>query len=555
MTKRLLTILVVTSVAVTALGLTKDPKTGRWVWTFQGGTYKTAYDGTGIPLTFDQVMSIPQSFLDRLTKALPEGQSVPNTDPSLIASDVTANLHLSKDAKVWVTFIHEGAGYRNSFGYFTYPDGSVPATTLDVHETIVFPNSSFYNSGGDSKGLYLGDTVYLGQFTAGTNLGFMVAANGFDATNGVSPTQDPNWIFYTLRALNPETPDALKAHTVLLDDTATGMIALGMEDMNRNNPSCDHDFNDIIFSISSDPVDAIDRSGVVAMPTGKDTDGDGVDDASDEFPTDPRRAFTDYYPSKGGIATLAFEDDWPTQGDYDMNDLVVRYQFSTVVSATGLVRDVDATFTLVARGAGKHNGMGIAFPGLTAASVASATLNVAGAGAVAATPEAGQAGLVFQLFGDAYPYTAPVGSCDFYNTEPGCYGGAGTTFELKMTFAGDVSPATLGAPPYNPFLFRTGQRGLEIHLPGHSPTTLADATLFHTSDDDSDVAAGRSYVTKRNLPWALDLPVAWAYPLERQSILAAYPDFATWAQSGGVSAKDWYGTDVDAANVWAAPAK
>lgn len=43
----------------------------------------------------------------------------------------------------------------------------------------------------------------------------------------------------------------------------------------------------------------------------------------------------------------------------------------------------------------------------------------------------------------------------------------------------------LGSAPYNPFLIAHGDRGVEIHLPLHPPTDLAQFSLFGTLDDDS----------------------------------------------------------------------
>ncbi|GCD80652.1 DUF4842 domain-containing protein [Schleiferia thermophila] len=53
-------------------------------------------------------------------------------------------------------------------------------------------------------------------------------------------------------------------------------------------------------------------------------------------------------------------------------------------------------------------------------------------------------------------------------------------------------------------------------------------------------AAGRYYVTKNNLPWAIHLPVRFDYPTEKSDILKAYKKLADWAQSNGELYTDWY---------------
>ncbi len=76
-----------------------------------------------------------------------------------------------------------------------------------------------------------------------------------------------------------------------------------------------------------------------------DTDGDGISDANDDYPNDGTRAFDSYFPASG-TATLAFEDLWPSQGDYDFNDLVVDYSFQTVTDASDYVVELFASFTV-----------------------------------------------------------------------------------------------------------------------------------------------------------------------------------------------------------------
>ncbi|MFY8019628.1 MAG: LruC domain-containing protein, partial [Bacteroidia bacterium] len=68
-----------------------------------------------------------------------------------------------------------------------------------------------------------------------------------------------------------------------------------------------------------------------------DTDGDGVIDASDCYPSDPNKAFCNNVPT----GTLAFEDQWPFTGDYDMNDVVVTYNYNVITNASNNVVRVE----------------------------------------------------------------------------------------------------------------------------------------------------------------------------------------------------------------------
>ncbi|MFZ4475288.1 MAG: LruC domain-containing protein [Saprospiraceae bacterium] len=59
--------------------------------------------------------------------------------------------------------------------------------------------------------------------------------------------------------------------------------------------------------------------------------------------------------------------------------------------------------------------------------------------------------------------------------------------EVRVHFIheGSSMRSALGSAPYNPFLIAHGDRGVEIHLPLHPPTDLAQFSLFGTLDDDS----------------------------------------------------------------------
>ncbi len=555
-TMRILVVAVLLIVSTAATALTFDSK-GKLTWRFlNGGTFKSGHDSSGIPNTITKKLTIPSDFLTRLAAALPEQRDIRTTNPDLITDDFGANVHMKKEADVYVTFIHEGAGYKNSLGFFTFPDGGIPQTRNDISETIVFPNSSYNNSGGSDAGMRSGDTMKIGHFATGTNIGFAIVANGFDSKTGVTtvPTGGPpggDAVYYTIKALNPEIDPALKAHTVLLSDAKSGFVVLGMEDLNRSAGSgCDHDFNDTVYTVTSIPADAIDVTNIAPVPEVKDADKDGVLDGNDDYPNDPNRAFDIYTPSKIGFGSFVFEDSWPNHGDYDFNDVVLRYQFLRVENKAGNVLDLVAKFQLAAWGSENHDGLALQLPGISPAVVQTALLSIDDGTAVPLTPEAGQANLVYKVFTDQGDYVNQTRTCLYFNTEAGCYESAAPTFELRITFKTAQAPTTLGAPPWDPFLFRTNARGHEIHLPGHAPTSLADMTLFGTGDDNSSAATGNWYKSVCNLPFALDIPSEWAWPLEGAELSAAYPNFLDWVQSSGAVSMDWYKTGEVPQYIW-----
>lgn len=545
---------ILTTASLTLLSLINSGFTlinGQYSWNFQAeGEYSKNYDAQGIPYALDpaQRKTYPDDFWVRLSASLPEQMDIRKTSPSSITNDTAANLHMVEEGDVTVTFLHEGAGYRNSFGYFVYDTKNPPKSITEIQEKIVFPNTSFSGSGGNSRGLKSGDSLMLGRFQAGQSLGFVIVSDGFDSSKGVKANLDKGRIFTTLSSLNPEADPALKAHTVLLYDEATQQAVLGLEDMPRDTGSCDHDFNDVIFTLRANPPEAVDTSALKPLPEAIDSDKDGVLDANDAFPKDPSRAFYQYYPEQGQRSTLAFEDNWPAQGDYDMNDLVLNYAFENTTNSQGAVKDIQVQFELAARGADLHNAFALEIPGVSPGNLEKAELSI-GTQTRVISPESGQKHLVFNLIDDASKYL-PQGSgkCRFYNTQVGCGARPGQAFQLKLSLKTPVANTAIGLPPYNPFIYRTDQRGYEIHLPNHPPTDRASSQLFKTRDDNS--APGNYYKTKSNLPWALNIPNLWVYPVEQTEISSAYLDFKTWAESSGTLKPDWYRQNAQAPLLW-----
>ena len=280
---------------------------------------------SGVPEDMEY-RAFPQSFISDISAALPESKPVQDYHPEYLLNDVDTNLLVEEEADVWVSFIHEGAGYRNSFGYFTYQDGEPPASAAEVERRVVFANASYSGSGGS---LETGDTVHLGRFQPGTRIGFWVVANGW---NG-SGIRDDRPVYYSLSEANPEADPELRKHLAVLWHEEEQRIVLGFEDLPRESAQCDHDFNDVVFVLESNPVTALDTDNIRNLPGRTDTDGDGVADNNDAFPNDPERAFRRYFPGRNSTVTLAYEDLFPVRGDYDFNDLVLSARFVETLDA------------------------------------------------------------------------------------------------------------------------------------------------------------------------------------------------------------------------------
>ena len=291
-------------------------------------------------------------------------------------------------------------------------------------------------------------------------------------------------------------------------------------------------------------ITPVDSNGIVGSATTVtwnivgDSDGDGVLDEVDAYPLDGERAFSNRTPASG-FYTLAFEDLWPTQGDYDLNDLVLHYAFTLVTDSDNKVKQIDMHGELVARGAARANGFAISFAGTDSSNFASAFISLAG-NTTSLTPEAGHNGeLVMVLVNNVNDALPSAGEYSFYNTNEGD-NRSGKTMHFSMSFTQAVSLSSLGSVPFNPFIFATFNRGVEVHLANKPPTDLADSSLFGTGDDASNLNSGLYYRTANNLPWALNITSQWKHPYEQIDVGLAYPQIKTWAETSGGSNQSWY---------------
>jgi LruC domain-containing protein len=273
-----------------------------------------------------------------------------------------------------------------------------------------------------------------------------------------------------------------------------------------------------------------------------DSDGDGIQDADDDFPNDPARAFINYFPA-AGYGSLAFEDLWPGKGDYDFNDLVVDYNFEIITNANNKVSDVISNTVVRAIGAGYNNGYGFQFSGNQLASTdIFATGSLLNNDVVVLDEnglEADQNNPTIIVFDNAKDVLQSA--TGFVNVEQDAPYVEPDTVVINLVFSpGVYEVADLNLENFNPFLIVDGIRGKEVHLPYYAPTALADPVYFGTSDDNSDPATGRYYLTSGNLPWAINIAESFDYTIEKSEIISGYLHFGEWAESSGVIYADWY---------------
>ena len=511
----------------------------------------------------DRLVNVPSGVLNPIVDVLPERN---NAGSAFLGSGFSANLAITQDTEVSLTFIHEGAGFRNSLGYFTYSETNGDYTILSSN--LIIADASLPPQGS----LQAGDTWDLRDaagairtFTAGEKIGFFVIANGwnaesrvrnFDATAVEIPTNNGRLnrrigygCYTSIPELNQEyayRAEGVAQHTAMIRfDAFTGFnndepyFVCGFEDLDRRYGS-DDDFNDLIFVVRPETTGSIDESDMWDYESG-DTDSDGVADVDDFYPNDATRATISRIP-ESGRRTLAFEDLYPSLGDADYNDAVIAYNYEFIKNADGLVVDILGEYYLLARGAALDHEFGIHMPGIpelatgtvtveVLASDDNNTVTVTGPTSLADTIAANRRMTVFPSTTAALP---PNGDGDFTNVR-GTVERQAAGARLMIHFDTPVSVNDLGTVPFDPFL-RFEKSGLmaDIHLPGIE----GFAERHNWFPEETGATA---FLDDDGYPWVIDITTSWRFPLERKRIWQGFPYFNDWVATGGVSSRAWYG--------------
>lgn len=509
---------------------------------------------TGVPLYKEAAVdTVGSAFLLRIANSLPEYKHVPVLHPEYLVDASKANIRTKEACNIYVTFVSEGAAYRNTLGYFYYPTASAPGASAAINKKVViFPNASASGAGG---GLTQGDKVKLlyfnettqswsDVFPANITIGWFLISDGY-ATGNIGNGR--GWL-YSIPSFNTYGMQ----QNVILFDKASSRMVIAFEDISRTSAyvSGDEDFNDAVFYATANPITAIDTDNLNVIGDNKDTDGDGVLNDDDQYPNDSKRAFNATY-----SGSLAFEDNWPVKGDYDFNDLVADYNVTHVTNAQNKVVDVKASFSIRSQGASFKNGFAFQL-GTTPDNVDSLsgsilldrlfTVNALGL-------ESGQTKAVIPIVDNIYKLfnsNVIVNSAKLPDVGVVL---PSQTVNIKVTFKTPVDLATLGTPPYNPFLVVDQNRGREVHLPGNLPTDLANLSLFGTADDRTSPSSGVYYKADFAYPWAINISgTSFAYPREfaligitppnitNNKYGAAYNFFNLWVTSNGQNYGNWY---------------
>ena len=254
---------------------------------------------------------------------------------------------------------------------------------------------------------------------------------------------------------------------------------------------------------------------------------------------------------------VAFEDSWPEQGDYDMNDVVMLQNSSLLLTDSSEVKQIEFQGELKALGAAYHNGFAIQLDNVLPSNVNSdlVRFQINGVLQQISAIEADTQYLVIKITDDLESHIQLSAACDYYKTETNCSNSSQMTFSVTVPFIIPISLDVFPEAPYNPFIFAKEAtyhgdnfnqpgRALEIHLKNRMPTSKADPNMFGIADDNTQISSNYNYQTVNGLPWALAINPGsqeeWRHPSETVDILQAYPKFKSFVESNGNKETNWF---------------
>lgn len=438
----------------------------------------------------------------------------PTRYPEYFADNLSSDLKIIKSTKVYLVFINSTAQWKSALGYYTYPTGTPPQSANDIQRIIAFPSvTQFMRKAGDETvrgALVGGDRVQLKywdgkqfheEFPAGVTIGWWLEGMSFRDEKGGNIEIQGKGLFsrFSTDKLNADG----QRRTVALSDAQTDrIVAIAFEDNNTPN------YNDATFYLEV-PEDNSIGGDLPPLPD--------VGGASEEM----NFVKTDGF--------LMFEDIWPYGGDYDMNDVMVKYSTKVYKRVlNNLVYKIETEYTPFHNGGRIKSGFGFQFADLSLDAIRKVTIT-------GETPsqfmegqmlEPGQRRPTIILSDDI---TANIGNK------------IAVTIELNDVVESYVTM------PFNPFIIPESDksRTKEIHLVKQMPTDKVDMALFGTGHDGSNPKTKLFYVMNRNenqYPFALNMPFIDNIPApeEQVNIDTSYPKFRSWVESEGKSNKDWY---------------
>ena len=451
-----------------------------------------------------------------------------------------SDLLLEKDSEVTFTLLGGSSCWNSSLGYYYYTDDNKPSKSTDINPIMLFPNTQDgqwanaklreLRSYNGNIGTLRGDVVQLMYypnianndktgattvFPKGTRIGFILktqawSMQGDDYAIYANKLSDKGRKKYNCWCT---TTDGLSYGKKLKDDQGKYPNIEGQSRgakfsykatngdtytlISFEDAMDDLDFDDLIFALK--PV------GVFA----------------------PVPEVANKKSSTNGV--YAFEDMWPSKGDYDLNDAVVNVKHEKEFNDKGKIIKETFYLTTYQNYVELKSGLGL-------------TLNnqvkLKNIDMKKVAPESTDTlSTVFTNSGSVYYLT------DDIKAE------IGTTYILELEYKNPLSSSSVMAS-IQPFIYRSeGNQNWEVHIPMEAPTVKMNTSYFGKDDDCSDLIHQQYFVRQGNYPFAFylkgaNIDVFKETILKRENesipIDQFFPGFLDWSTSGGATNQDWY---------------
>lgn len=199
------------------------------------------------------------------------------------------------------------------------------------------------------------------------------------------------------------------------------------------------------------------------------------------------------YPNGNKYYFAMFEDLYPSEGDYDFNDIIIKSKLG--LSKKGNVITGYLKSDMVNKGGSLPVEIGLMFyevSGKKYTRILNENIIVNGV----------------QLVKGEGPWTTP-------------YAKLGKSWHIDFQFTNNSN---------NIWVAYHIVTKSEILTGGFAPTDVTSFEIPH-----------KHFLNKNNLPWGLEIEAEkFAIPNEKELFLNAYPQFKEWAESGGVKNKKWF---------------
>ena len=439
----------------------------------------------------------------------------------------TADITLITDSEVSMTALGSMTCWNSSLGYYYYKAGNPPTKPSDLNIIMLFPNTQdgqrdlswdYQNNIGTvrgdvvqliyypniAKGDYSGETTV---FPKGTKIGFILKPNGW-AGQGRDYCSKKTSTYYWDKKLN--------------------IWAASTEGLSycRNNgyklPNPNGEARTAKFSYKS--------------PNGNEYALVSFEDACDDsdyddllFALNPKNAFAELPQVEENKTTTqgvyAFEDRWPSSGDYDMNDVVVDYKQEMFFSGGNVNKQI-FYLTTYQNYVELKSGLALKLVKKTTPSKI-VTKKISPTGTTTTVS--------YTVDGDYYYLTEDITA------------ELGSTYIFELQYSSAQTLEKLAA--VQPFIYRKEADGKqwELHIPYEAPSPKMNRSYFGT---EADCTSGTNYYVRQgDYPFAFFLENGTVeyfkdniLKRENENIHIDYffPTFLQWSKSKGAKNADWY---------------